>query len=407
MKRPELLAPAGNLKKLKFALKYGADAVYCGVPDLSLRARINDFNLDSLKEGIDYAHGLKKKVYVTLNIFAHDRHLELAREHVKKLKVLGPDALILSDPGILQIIKEEWPEVELHLSTQANCTNWQSAKFWADQGVSRIILGREVTLEEIKKINEKLPKVELEVFVHGAMCMSYSGRCFLSKYYTDRSANLGDCTQPCRWQYKHFVEEVKRPGELLEIDEDMHGSYIMNSRDLCLIEHLKELKDAGVISFKVEGRAKSIYYLGNIMKSYREVIDNIDTITDFTKYNEELKKTQSRGFIKGFIFGSEGAEQKIDSTHELCDWEFCGEVIGYEEGFLKVRAHNQIFVGNELEFISPSGKNYELKVTEIFNAEKEPIEESHGGQAEYILIPFEKELPVMTLLRRKLKKESE
>lgn len=407
MKRPELLAPAGNLKKLKFALKYGADAVYCGVPDLSLRARINDFNLDLLKEGIDYAHGLKKKVYVTLNIFAHDRHLEIAREHVKKLKVLGPDALILSDPGILQIIKEEWPEVELHLSTQANCTNWQSAKFWADQGISRIILGREVTLEEIKKINEKLPNVELEVFVHGAMCMSYSGRCFLSKYYTDRSANLGDCTQPCRWQYKHFVEEVKRPGELLEIDEDMHGSYIMNSRDLCLIEHLKDLKDAGVISFKVEGRAKSIYYLGNIMKVYREVIDNIDKITDFTKYNEELKKTQSRGFIKGFIFGAEGAEQKIDATHEICDWEFCGEVIGYEEGFLKVQAHNQIFIGNELEFIPPSGENYELKVTEMFSAEKEPIQEAHGGQEEFVLIPFEKNLPVMTLLRRKLKKESE
>lgn len=403
MNKPELLAPAGNLKKLKFALKYGADAVYCGVPGLSLRARINYFDLDSLKEGIEYAHEIDKKVYVTLNIFAHNQHLEIAREHVRDLRKLNPDALIVSDPGILQIIKEEWPEAELHLSTQANCTNWQSAKFWADQGVKRIILGREVTLEEIKEIHEKLPDLELEAFVHGAMCMSYSGRCLISKYYTDRSANLGDCTQPCRWQYKHFVEEVKRPGELLEIDEDMHGSYIMNSRDMCLIEHLKELREAGIISFKVEGRAKSIYYLGNVMKVYREVIDQADEVKDFSKYILELQKTQSRGFIKGFIFGKEQVEQKIDSTHELCEWEFCGEVIGYREGLAKIEVHNQIFVGDEIEIIPPAGENFALKVEKLFNEENNEINEGHGGQDNFIYLPVDKELPVMTLLRRKLK----
>lgn len=403
MNKPELLAPAGNLKKLKYAFEYGADAVYCGVPDFSLRARINFFDLDSLKEGIEYAHERGKKVYVTLNIFAHDRHLETARKHVQDLKKIGPDALIFSDPGILQIIKEEWPEVELHLSTQANCTNWQSAKFWADQGVKRIILGREVTLDEIKKIHEELPDLELEYFVHGAMCMSYSGRCFLSKYYTDRSANLGDCTQPCRWQYKHFVEEVKRPGEFMEIDEDMHGSYIMNSRDLCLVEHLKELKEAGIVSFKVEGRAKSIYYLGSIMKVYREVIDNIDEIIDFSKYLQELNKTQNRGFIKGFLLGKDKVEQKIDATHELCDWEFCGEVVEWSNGLAKVLVHNQIFVGEEVEIISPKAEVITLTVDKMLNENSEEITEGHGGQENYVYLPIHEKVPVMSLLRRKLK----
>ncbi|PIR93789.1 hypothetical protein COT97_04500, partial [Candidatus Falkowbacteria bacterium CG10_big_fil_rev_8_21_14_0_10_39_11] len=287
MIKPELLAPAGNLKKLKYALTFGADAVYCGLPNFSLRYRINNFNYKDLAEGVEFAHKLRKKIYVTINIFPHKNHLNILGEHIEKLKPIKPDALIVSDPGILSYIKTEWPEAEIHLSTQANCTNWRSAKFWYDQGVTRVILAREATLEDIQEIHKKVPEVELETFVHGAMCMAYSGRCILSKWFTDRSANLGDCSQPCRWKYnlkseisnqetvignkKQIVlEESQRKGNYFPIEEDENGTYIMNSKDLCLIKQLKELQEAGIVSFKIEGRAKSIYYLGNTLHAYRE-----------------------------------------------------------------------------------------------------------------------------------------
>ncbi|MBT5503770.1 U32 family peptidase [Candidatus Falkowbacteria bacterium] len=451
MKQIELLAPAGDLNKLKIAFAFGADAVYCGLPDFSLRVRINQFDLAKLSEGIEYAHALGKKVYVTINIYAHNKHLLNLDKYIDKLKQLKPDGLIISDPGVLSVVKNIWPSyakasdgkpgIAIHLSTQANCTNWQSAKFWYDQGVKRIILGREVTLEEIKEIHAKVPEVELETFVHGAMCMSYSGRCLLSKYFNDRSANLGDCTQPCRWQYKIkkekkkeiqkvIIEEMKRPDDLLIIEEDQHGSYIMNSKDLCLVEHLQELKDAGVMSFKIEGRAKSIYYVGNTTRVYRRAIDALKEQEskgkyqgkgkdqriknkDNEKYLVELKKAQNRGFTAGFLFGKDECEQKIDKCHEDCDWEFCGQVIevgaklnsaqSANHKMACVKVHNQIKVGDDVEFVVPVGENLKYKVEKILDEEKNEISEAHGGQDKNIYLPIEKELPEHTLLRRKLK----
>jgi len=407
MNKPELLAPAGNLKKLQYALEFGADAVYCGIPDFSLRVRINQFDIKSLKTGIEYAHKRGKRVYVTTNIFAHNKHLEKLEKHIKELKKLEPDALIVSDPGVIRIIKKNWPKCEIHLSTQANCTNWESAKFWYDQGVKRIILGREVTLKEIKEIHKKVPKVQLEVFVHGAMCMSYSGRCLLSKYYTNRSANLGDCTQPCRWQFRHFIGEVTRPDDLLEIEEDDRGTYIMNSRDLCLIEYLDQLKKAGVVSFKIEGRAKSIYYLANTVKVYREVLESKKIIRDFKPFIEELKKTQNRGFTKGFIFGREEVDQEVNKSHETCPWEFCGEVVGYQEGLMKVLVHNQLKMNDKVELVTPQSENSSLKITKMEDKNHKMIDEAHGGQNTIVYIHNKQEIPVYTLIRRRLSKSSQ
>jgi U32 family peptidase len=457
MNRPELLAPAGNLKKLKFALNYGADAVYCGVPAFSLRVRINQFDMRSLKQGIEYAHSLKKKVYVTVNIFAHQKHLKKLEAYILKLKQLKPDALIVSDSGVMVVIKKVWPKAEIHLSTQANCTNSEAVKFWVKQGVKRIILGREVTLKEIKEIHSAAPKVELECFVHGAMCMSYSGRCLLSKFFTDRSANLGDCTQPCRWEYKVkckntkmqkgettnresqlFLEEIKRPDDLLQIEEDEHGSYIMNSKDLCLIEYLDKLEDAGVCSFKIEGRAKSVYYLGSVVNAYRQAIDSKlpptlklrragKTQNSKLSLKNELEKTQNRGFTSGFVFGKEKCEQLDDKSHEVVDWEFCGEVLATnnlpsltssgkagelatnttnrlkKEYLITIKVHNQIFIGDKLEFVVKGEESFPYKVKKMYNEDMEELKEAHGGQDVDVYLEVKRELPEMTLVRRKIK----
>ena len=280
MNKPELLSPAGSLEKLKTAIAFGADAVYIGLPDFSLRARINLFTPGKIKQAINYAHKLDKKVYVTFNIFAHNRHLEKLNKSIEFIKQAKPDAVIISDPGILSVLRKKLPQQELHLSTQANCTNWQAAKFWHEQGIKRIILARELSLKEIEQIHKKVPKLELETFVHGAMCMSYSGRCLLSKWFVDRSANLGDCVQPCRWEYN------------LAIEQDQHGSYILNSKDLCLLEHLDKLRKAGVKSFKIEGRTKSTYYIANTTKAYREAIDKSRPTKEIKK---DLNKLINRG----------------------------------------------------------------------------------------------------------------
>jgi U32 family peptidase len=441
MKRPELLAPAGNLKKLKFALNYGADAVYCGVPDFSLRVRINQFNMRTLKQGIEYAHARKKKVYVTVNIFAHEKHLKKLKAYILKLKELKPDALIVSDPGVIVVIKSVWKNAEIHLSTQANCTNSEAVKFWVKQGVKRIILGREVTLKEIKEIHKAVPKVELEVFVHGAMCMSYSGRCLLSKFFTNRSANLGDCTQPCRWEYQvtehgsrntdHKSQigecksqisfsEVKRPDDVLEMEEDRHGSYVMNSKDLCLIEYLDKIEEAGVISFKIEGRAKSVYYLGSVVNAYadaniRKNANDANRKKRIRKLKEELEKTQNRGFTSGFLFGKEVCEQLDDRSHEVVGWEFCGEVVATNNELttnttnhlrrkylVKVKVHNQIFLGDELEFVVKGEESFPYRVKKMYNGDMEEIGEAHGGQKLDVYFEMGRELDEMTLVRRKV-----
>ncbi|HUT22423.1 MAG TPA: U32 family peptidase C-terminal domain-containing protein [Candidatus Bipolaricaulota bacterium] len=445
--KSELLAPAGNLEKLKTAFAFGADAVYCGIPDFSLRVRINQFDLECLKDGIEYAHDLGKKVFITVNIFAHNFHLPELEKYLLELKKIKPDALIVSDPGVLTLIKEIWPEAEIHLSTQANCTNWRAAKFWFDQGVKRIILAREVTLDQIKEIHEKVPEVELEAFVHGAMCVSYSGRCLLSKYFMNQSANLGDCTQPCRWEYKiknkiskikkmddilmegkspaeslpfrslenkrsdFYIEEVKRPGEFLEITEDEHGTYILNSKDLCLIEYLKDLAKAGVSSFKIEGRAKSVYYAATATKAYRQAIDSINE-KDFkniaARLKEELKKNINRGFTTGFLFGKENVEQRYESGHEGCDYEFVGMVTNTKNDeitnnykYAEVKVHNVIKIGDEVELVAPKGENFSMTIKEMFDSKtKEPLTEAHGGQGLSVLIGLDRPAPEFTVLRK-------
>jgi len=356
MKKIELLAPAGNIEKAKTAFTFGADAVYLGVPDFSLRVRINDFTNAKIKQVVKMAKEKKKKVYVTLNIFAHNKHVNKLEKYIKFLKEIKVDALIISDPGVIEVVKSVWEKAEIHLSTQANCTNWQAVKFWEKQGVKRIILGREVTLKEIKEIHKKCPKIELEYFVHGAMCMAYSGRCFLSKFFNDRSANLGDCTQPCRWNF--FISEEKRPNMPLELVEETHGSYILNSKDLCLIKYLDKLRDAGVISFKIEGRAKSVYYQAVINHTYREAID---LLTDkkrtkkekgeiVNKLYEELNtRLVNRGYTNGFLLG-EKADQNLDAHQQIPEWEFCGQVIDNNS---KIRVHNTLKVGDNIEIIRP------------------------------------------------------
>ena len=413
--KPELLAPAGNMEKLRTACDFGADAVYLGAADFSLRVRINDFNITRIKQAVNYAHKQNKKVYVTVNIFAHNTHLKKLPDHIKKLKDTGVDGLIVSDPGVIEAIKEVWSRAEIHLSTQANCLNWKAAQFWRNQGVTRIILGREVTLKDIKEIKQKVPDVELEYFVHGAMCMAYSGRCFLSQYFLGRSANLGDCVQPCRWQYG--VREVRISEESdseLAIEEDKQGSYILNSRDLCLVEYLDKLQQAGVDSFKIEGRNKSVYYLATVCGIYREAINRTfdhpgqarDKLNFFQK---ELKeKLVNRGYTSGFLFGGP-AEQNTETSHYQSKWEFCGQVIRKPRKFenkylLPVKVHNCIKKGDIVEIVSPFYNVTRMEVGRFWNAEtKQEMTEAHGGGSGHvILLEADKQVEKRSVLRRKL-----
>jgi len=413
----ELLAPAGNTQKMKTAFAYGADAVYLGIPDFSLRVRINDFDLEGIKEAVKYAHGLKKKVYVTVNIFAHNNHLKKLPNYLKILKSIKVDALIVSDPGIINLIKKVWPKAEIHLSTQANCTNLEAVKFWAKQGLKRIILGREVSLKEIKEIHKAVPKIELEYFVHGAMCMAYSGRCFLSKLILDRSGNLGDCAQPCRWEYDVTLKTHNHDEEL-ELVEERHGTYLLNSKDLCLIKYLKELVAAGITSFKIEGRAKSVYYQATVCGIYRTALDLVNGKTAAAKlkakidylFTELETKLVHRGYTTGFLLGTK-ADQNIVNSHNKSDWEFCGQVLKTEvanNGNSRVffQVHNTIKLGSELEIIRPSYDIIKMKLANLWDAKtSQEINEAHGGGGgQTAMIELAKNIgsvPALTVIRRK------
>lgn len=404
----ELLAPAGNLNKLKTALAYGADAVYLGIPDFSLRVRINNFNLREVEEAANYCKSLKKKFYITINIFSHNEHLKKLIPYLKFLKKIKPDALIISDPGTISLAKKHLPGIDIHLSTQANCTNLEAAKFWYKQGVKRVILGREVGLKEIKEIKKDVPKLELEYFVHGAMCMAYSGRCFLSKLFVNRSANLGDCVQPCRWDFdvSRYQLKAKRHEVELELVEEKNGSYLLNSFDLNLIKYLKELINAGVTSFKIEGRAKSDYYLATVCSIYRRVLDLIAKKTkkevlikelDYL-YQELETKLVHRGYTSGFLL-DEKAGQNIKNSKNESKWEYCGQIIKVEnftennkkKQKIYFKVHNTIRAKENLEII---GKNYDIIKfkAEYFLEErdnkalKEKILEAHGGGGAKILV---------------------
>lgn len=418
MKKLELLAPAGNLLKMKTALAYGADAVYLGIPDFSLRVRINDFNLKTLGEAVAQAHAQGKKVYVTINIFAHNKQLKKLPAYLKTLRALQVDALIISDPGIILMLKKYWPKAIIHLSTQANCTNLAAVKFWAAQGVKRIILGREVTLKEIKEIHRAVPRMELEYFVHGAMCMAYSGRCFLSKLLTKRSGNLGDCAQPCRWEYEVFLKTGGHEEEL-ELVEERHGAYLLNSKDLCLINYLPVLAAAGISSFKIEGRAKSVYYQATVVGIYQRALKLLKKKTPARKLKSELAalfqeletKLVHRGYTSGFLLG-EKADQNISNSHQASAWEFCGQVIkSVVENKQKIRlyfqVHNTIRVGQMIEIIKPDYDIIKLSLNRLWNGKNgEEIKEAHGGGGGQIAIL---EIPdasgpiaPLTVLRRKI-----
>ncbi len=410
MNKVELLAPAGNFLKMQTALAHGADAVYLGIPDFSLRVRINDFNLESLATAINYVHNKKKKIYITVNIFAHNHHLKSLPSYLKKINKLSPDALIISDPGIITLVQKYCPKIDIHLSTQANCTNYEAVKFWYRQGVRRIILGREVSLEEIREIKEKCPKMELEYFAHGAMCMAYSGRCFLSKELVDRSANLGDCVQPCRWEYDVILRASGHQEEF-ELVNETHGSYLLNSKDLCLIQYLKDLKRAGVTSFKIEGRAKSVYYLANVVGIYKKALKEP---TKAKALERELKeKLTHRGYTTGFLVGKKG-EQNINNSHFIPSWEFCGQVMknqvkktskAYLNNIL-VKVHNTIKVGDTVEIVSPYYKVLKVKIKKILDSiTKIELPKAHGGGGgqEIILeVSAPYKIAELSVLRRKL-----
>jgi putative protease len=413
--KPELLAPAGNLEKLKTAFAHGADAVYCGVPDFSLRTRVNDFSIEDIAEGIKYAHKIGKRVYVTLNVLAHENLLDDIKEHVKILKKIGPDAIFIADPGVAEIVKEIWPEAKLSLSTQANCTNSASASFWAKQGFKRLILSRELSLEDIALIKKGVGDIEIEVFVHGALCSSYSGRCFLSDYFVGRSANQGDCAQPCRWEY-----EIKPLGhkKALIIEEDNKGTYLLNSKDLCLIKRLPEIIAAGVNAFKIEGRAKSVYYLANVIGAYRRAIDFITANSDQELINKELEylnveleaKLNHRGYTEGFMFKGEENLQNYEGNFPSSEWEFCGQVISsvkVDDGYaLKVKVHNTLLADDELEIIGPSYNILNLQKLKMKDMKTgEDMLEAHGGGGEQeIIMVTKQDWPDYSVLRRKIPK---
>lgn len=410
MKIPELLAPAGNLEKLKIAIDYGADAVYCAGKSFGLRAKADNFTKEELELAINYAHQRGKKVYLTLNIIAHNSDLDKLREYLDYIDSIDIDALIVSDPGVLYLIREAGLDIPLHLSTQANTVNWASAKFWEDYGLERLILARELSFAEIKEIRDKTD-IELETFVHGAMCISYSGRCLLSNYMTGRDANRGNCAQPCRWEY-HLVEN-KRPGQFWEINDDGdRGSYIMNSKDLNLYDYLPAIINAGVDSLKIEGRMKSLNYVATVTSVYRKALDNI--LVEGEKYQTDpelanhLNKISHRPYTAGFYAGQPGeAGQNYSSSSYIRGYKYLGIVRGYlpELGQAIVQVKNKINIGDYVEFFGPGADSFEQEVTNIYSNEGEELEVANHPES-IVKIPVSKEISENYLIRRRENEEN-
>ena len=361
MKKPELLAPAGSLTKLKIAVTYGADAVYVGGEEFSLRVAAENFSPEELEEGVKFAHERGKKVYLTANIIPHNADIAEYEDFLKKYAKAGFDAVILSDLGMFQLTREIAPDLEIHVSTQANNVNFKSAETWYKMGAKRVILAREMSFDEIAEIRQKTPEgLELEAFVHGAMCISYSGRCLLSNYMTNRDSNLGACSHPCRWKY--FLMEETRPGEYMPVVENERGTFIYNSKDLCMIEHIDKLIESGLDSFKIEGRVKTEYYLATVVKAYRDAIDSyFDNPGNFKfepKWLDELKKVSHRDYTTGFFLGKPGGdEQNYKTSSYIRDYELLGIVEGYDPKtkLLSVVQKNRFFKGSEIEFLRPKG----------------------------------------------------
>ncbi len=386
MKKPELLAPAGTFEKAKTAFMYGADAVYAGTSDLSLRTRAGMQNED-LKNTIEYAHKMGKKVYTALNIYAWDENYEEIVKQVKMLEDLKSDGIIVSDGGVVEIIKKYAPNVPIHISTQANTVSYHSANFWYKNGAKRVILGRELNKEQIKAIIQNTPKdMEIEIFAHGAICFGYSGRCFLSDFLANRSANLGDCAQSCRWAYNVYVEEHNKPGNLMPVEDDEKGTYIFSSKDLCLIREIPEIIRMGVDSVKIEGRLKTEYYLASVINAYRNAIDDYFESPDnydYTKYLNELEKTKTRG-LTTFYFNDRNNKdfQEYEGKQYNEGYEFGGKIIDYKEDKSLIEIKNKLKVGDELEIIIPNQIEVEIfKIDKLWDSETdEEIDHVNPGR---------------------------
>lgn len=384
MRKPEILAPAGNLEKLKTAIDFGADAVYLGGSKLNLRAFADNFTNEEMIDGVKYAHARGSKVYVVLNVFPHNSDLVGLEEYLLQLNEIGVDAILASDPSIIITAKEIVPDLEIHLSTQANNVNWRSAKYWYDQGVKRIVLARELSLQEIQEIRDRLPEdCDLEAFVHGSMCISYSGRCLLSNYMTGRDSNRGACAQPCRYKY-HLVEE-KRPGEYFPIVEDENGTYIMNSKDLCMIEHIEDVIKAGVYSLKIEGRMKSAYYVAAVVKAYRQAVDSYFESPENYEFNNDwmdsLSKVSHRDYHTGFYYG-EAKKQIYDNSSYIRNADIVGIVREYDEDtrIATIEQRNKVFEGDVVEILRPKGAAFNITLNDMRDKNGEKIESAPRAQ---------------------------
>lgn len=432
LKAPELLLPAGSLDKMRAAYDFGADAIYAGQPRYSLHARNNEFRLEQIAQGISEAHARGKKFFVTSNLIAHNDKVRTYIRDIEPVIECKPDALIMADPGLIMMVKEKWPETEVHLSVQANTTNWATVKFWQKAGVSRIILSRELSLDEIEKIRQECPDMEIEVFVHGALCIAYSGRCLLSGYFNRRDPNQGTCTNACRWDYKthdaavdpntgealaqtmeqdfsfekareeadsqftstcgdgarhpkaeqvYLLEEKGRPGELMPIMEDEHGTYIMNSKDLRAVEHVERLVKIGVDSLKIEGRTKSLYYVARTAQVYRRAIDDAVAGRPFNPHLiTELEGLANRGYTGGLLERRPSQDyQNYETGHSVLQRShFVGEVRSYADGMAEVETKNRFSVGDTLEIIHPQG-NRQVLLEKMFNLDGEPVQVAQGN----------------------------
>ena len=406
MKKAELLAPAGNLYKLKIALKYGADAVYIGGEAFSLRVAADNFTPEEMKEGIEFAHSMGKKVYVTANIIPHNRDLEKMREYFTEIYEMGADAVIISDLGAFDICRKTVPDLEIHISTQANNTNYQTVNTWHAMGAKRVVLAREMTLEEVREIRDNVPvDCELEAFMHGAMCVSYSGRCLLSNYMTARDSNMGACSHPCRWQYA--LMEEKRPGEYMPVFENERGTFIMNSKDLCMIEYIPELVSSGISSLKIEGRVKSEYYVATVVAAYRKALDAYYENPSEYKFNpewlDEVRKVSHRDYYTGFFFGIPPAGAQIyGSSSYIREYDIIGIVTDYDEKtqLAKVAQRNRFFAGDEIEVIQPGEPFFRQKVEVLKNEQMEDISVANHA-AMTVFVKMDKPVCKDAMLRRK------
>ena len=408
MKKIELLAPAGSFEKAKIAFLYGADAVYMGTKSLSLRTRVN-VDDDELAKTIEYAHSIGKRVHVALNIYAWDERYDEIIEAAKELEKLKPDGIIASDGGVIEILKEYAPSIDIHISTQANVVSYHNANFWYHNGAKRVILGREMNKEQIKQLIANKPKdLEVEMFCHGAICFAYSGRCFLSDFLANRSANLGDCAQSCRWAYNVYVEEKNNPGNLMPVETDENGTYIFSSKDMCLIKEIPEIIEMGLDSIKIEGRLKTEYYLASVVNAYRNAIDDYmkdPKSYDYTKYLKELEKTKTRGLTTFYFNSRENKDiQEYEGKQYNLEYEFGGKVISFDGNKTIIEIKNKLNVGDEMEIIIPGQiETVKFKIEKLWDIEtNEEIETVNPGRAEQkvkMILPIE--VKENWILRRK------